>query len=127
MGGDRIHCEYDISAPTCDLTTIKLHWNSVLSTPGAKYATFDTSKIYLGTPMARPEYMRLPLRIIPPEIVQKYNLEAIAHDGWVYIKIVKGMYGLPQAGKLANDLLRSRLAGVGCHPCQYTAGLWTHV
>ena len=48
-GGDRINCDYDTSAPTCDLTTIKLHWNSVLSTLGAKYATFDISNFYLGT------------------------------------------------------------------------------
>ena len=37
VGGDRIHCDYDISAPTCSLPTIKLLWISVLSTPGAKY------------------------------------------------------------------------------------------
>ena len=31
VGGDRIHCDYDISTPTCSLPTIKLLWNSVLS------------------------------------------------------------------------------------------------
>ena len=77
--------------------------------------------------MERPEYMRLPIKIIPPEIIKQYNLEEIAHEGWVYIKIVKGMYGLPQAGKLANDLLKKRLASAGYHPCQHTTGLWTHV
>ena len=43
VGGDRIHCDYNISAPTCSLPTIKLLWNSVLSTPGAKYFTMDIS------------------------------------------------------------------------------------
>jgi hypothetical protein len=38
----------------------------------------------------------------PEEIVQKYNLNALAVDGWVYIEIRKGMYGLKQAGLLAN-------------------------
>ena len=35
VGEDRIHCDYYISAPTCGLPTIKLLWNSILSTPGA--------------------------------------------------------------------------------------------
>ena len=69
VGGDRIKCEYDISTPLCNLTTIKIYWNSVLSTPSAKYATFDISNFYPDTHMGCPEYMRLPLKIIPPEII----------------------------------------------------------
>ena len=57
VDGDRIHCDYDISAPTCSLPTIKLLWNSVLSTPGAKYFTMDTSNFYLGSPLEKPEYI----------------------------------------------------------------------
>ena len=56
--------------------------------------------------MDRPEYMRLPIKIIPQEIINKYNLNDIVEDGWVYVKIVKGMYGLLQAGKIANNLLK---------------------
>jgi Fe-S cluster biosynthesis and repair protein YggX len=37
------------------------------------------------------------------------------------------MYGLPIAGKLANNLLTKRIATAGYHPCQFTAGLWKHV
>ena len=43
VGGDRITCLYDVSTPTSDLPTIKILWNSVLSTPGAKYFTPDIS------------------------------------------------------------------------------------
>ena len=35
--------------------------------------------------------------------------------------------GLPQVGKLANDLLTERLAIAGYYPCQFTTGLWKHV
>ena len=77
--------------------------------------------------MARPEYMRIPLSIIPQEIVDRYTLNEIAEEGWVYIKIVRGMYGLPHAGKIANELLVSRMRGAGYHPCQFTPGLWRHV
>lgn len=59
--------------------------------------------------------------------MNKSNLKKIEHDGSVYIKIVKGMYGLPQAGKIANDLLTKRLAIHGYHPVNFIPGLWTHV
>jgi hypothetical protein len=37
------------------------------------------------------------------------------------------MYGLPQAGKLANDRLRHFLAPYGYVPCPVTPGLWKHL
>ena len=85
VGGDRITCLDSVSAPTADVPVIKLLWNSVLSTPGAKYFTMDISNFYLGTPMERPEYMRLPIKIIPQEIIEKYNLNDIESEGWVYV------------------------------------------
>ena len=81
--------------------------NSVLSTPGAKFFTLDVSNFCLGKPIKRPEYIRLPIKIIPQEIINKYNLNGIVEDGWLYVKIGKGMYGLPQAGKISNDLLKN--------------------
>ena len=95
VGGDKITCLYDVSKPTSDLPTIKMFWDSVLSAPGAKYFTLNISNFYLGTPMYRPEYMIIPLKIIPQEIIEKYKLNDIDENGWVYIKIVKGVYGLP--------------------------------
>ena len=113
VGSDSILCLYDVRIPTAHLPIIKMIRNSVLSTPGAQYMTLDISNFYLVTPMARPEYMRLPLKIIPQEIVSKYKLNDIADNGWVYLKIVKGMYRLPQSGKLAHDLLKKRLGEAG--------------
>jgi hypothetical protein len=46
--------------------------------------------------------------------------------GWVYIEIRKGMYGLKQAGLLANQLLQTRLAPFGYYPARHTPGLWLH-
>jgi hypothetical protein len=48
--------------------------------------------------------MNMLLPRFPKEIIQNYNLNALAVDGWVYIEIRKGMYGLKQAGLLANQL-----------------------
>jgi hypothetical protein len=40
--------------------------------------------------------------------------------------VEKGMYGLPQAGALANALLKQRLELHGYFECIYTPGLWRH-
>jgi hypothetical protein len=58
--------------------------------------------------------------------VEKYNLKALAVDGWVYIEIRKGLYGLKQAGLLSNQLLKKRLAHFGYYPARHTHGLWLH-
>jgi hypothetical protein len=44
----------------------------------------------------------------------------------MYIEVQKGMYGLPQAGILANQLLARRLAIQGYHQTKSTPGLWRH-
>ena len=36
------------------------------------------------------------------------------------------MYGLKQAGKIANDQLKERLIPHGYLPCKNTPGLWKH-
>jgi hypothetical protein len=63
----------------------------------------DIKNYYLGTPLPPFEYMKILLSRFPEEIIQKYNLNALSVDGWVYIEIIKGMYGLKQAGLLANQ------------------------
>ena len=67
------------------------------------------------------------MKSMPPEIVEKYDFRSKEDDGWVYFKIIKGMYGLPQAGKIANKLLIKRLRRFGYYPTDFTLGLWRHV
>ena len=50
IGDDHIKYKGKLATPISHLTTIKIHSNSVVSTPGAKYGTADVSKFYLGTP-----------------------------------------------------------------------------
>jgi hypothetical protein len=40
---------------------------------------------YLFTPLPRYEYMRMVLSRFPEEIIDNYNLKALAVDGWFYI------------------------------------------
>jgi hypothetical protein len=86
----------------------------------------DINKYYMCTPLPQFEYMKMLLSRFPEEIVQKYNLNAFTIDGWVYIEIRKGMYGLKQAGLLAIQLLQTRLTPFGYYPARHTPGLWLH-
>ena len=53
--------------------------------------------------MPRFEYMRMKLNIILGEVSQQYKLDQLQNNGWLYIKIKKGMYGLPHARILTNQ------------------------
>jgi hypothetical protein len=40
---------------------------------------------YLGTLLPRFVYMKMLISLFPEEIIQKYNLNTLTVDGWVYI------------------------------------------
>ena len=126
VGGNLIDYPYEVSTPTADMTTAKLVMNSTISTPGATFHCFDISNFYLNTPMERYEYMRIPLWAIPECIMEQYKLADLAHNGSVLVEIRKGMYGLPQAGKIAYDRLVQHLNKFGYGPTRHTDGLWRH-
>jgi hypothetical protein len=126
VGGDQIEYPGDKSTRTAGLTTAKILINSVISTLGAKFLVIDIKNFYLNTPLGRFEYMVINLSSLPQETIDKYDLIELAQDGKVYIEIQKGMYGLPQAGILANELLQRNLAEDGYRPTQHIHGLWKH-
>jgi hypothetical protein len=126
VGGDRLDYSGDVTTSTADIITFKILINSTLSTEDAAMMMMDINNYYLGTPLPRFEYIKMLLSRFPEEIIQKYNLNALAVDGWVYIEIRKGMYGLKQAGLHANQLIQTRLAPFGYYPARHTPGLWLH-
>ena len=127
IGGDRINYPGEVGTPTADMLLVKILFNSVISTDGAKFMTADIKDFYLNTPLQRYEYVRLRLPDIPDEIIAEYNLMNVATpDGSVYIEVQKGMYGLPQAGLLAQELLEGRLNQHGYRQSKLVPGLWTH-
>ena len=127
VGGDRLDYIGSTTTETADITTAKILFNSTISKPNAKFMGIDIKKIYLGTPMKEYEYIKIHLSKIPNEIIEKYDLETKADkDGWVYIEIQKGMYGLKQSGRIANDQLQAKLAKHGYYPTKTTPGLWKH-
>ena len=70
----------------------------------------DIKDFYLEKPMARSKFMRPKLSYLPESLVQQYNMEAKAtRDVYVHVHIRQGMYGLPQAGLIARQLLEKRI------------------
>jgi hypothetical protein len=90
------------------------------------YMCAEVKNFYLNTILDRPEFMKLALSIIPQEIIDIYKLLEKAKNGFVYIQINKIMNGLPQAGRLANDLRVKCLAPHGYRPVPHTHGMWKH-
>ena len=106
MGGNLINYPDDCGTPTADLISVKLMLNSVISTMNAKFMTIDLKDFYLMTPMARYEYFQMKLELFPDDIILEYNLRDKVDDkGYVYCEVKRGMYGLPQAGIIAQKLL----------------------
>ncbi len=127
VGGDKINYPGEVATPTADMLVTKMLFNSVVSTAGARFMTMDISNFYLMTPLLRPEYLKIKLSDIPTEIIAEYNLKAICtNKGHVFIEVTKGMYGLPQAGLLANELLEKQLNKHGYQQSKLVPGLWKH-
>ena len=60
-------------------------------------------------------------------MIDKYKLlNIVDNQGFLYVKIVKGMYGLKQAGIIAHKYLIHHLALFRYHPDRHTPGLWQH-
>jgi hypothetical protein len=125
-GGDKIEYAGNVSTPTVDMPTVKCHLNDVISTPNARYCTADAVNFYLGTPLPDYEYMRIPVSVIPADIMDQYNLAPLVHNAYIMVEIRKGIYGLPQAGILANQRLVANLAPHGYYPAPHTPGLFLH-
>ena len=71
LGGNCIHCDFDVGTSTAGMLLVKILLNSVISTPNAKFMTIDISDFYLITPLTRWEYVKLNLRDIPDEIISE--------------------------------------------------------
>ena len=126
VGGDKVDYPGEVSTKTTELVTCKILLNAVVSTPGAKFMTMDLKDFFLGNPLPRKEYARIPVHLVPQAIVELYNLQDYAHDGHYYMEISKGMYGLPQASRVAYDALAPRLKTEGYLPAKTTPGLFKH-
>ncbi len=109
-----------------DLDTAKFHWNSVISTKDARYMCLDIKNFYLTAALEYYEYMKMPLTLFPTWIVEQYDLNKHALHGFVHLEMQRAVWGLPQAGILANKCLRRKLAPLRYYESTHTPGLWYH-
>ena len=114
------------SSYTADMQTFKLLLNAVVS-EAAEFCTADISDFYLGSTLEEPEYMWLTRAQVPADICQRYGSDIIWRGDKAMVCITKGIYGLPQAGRLANIKLVTLLGKHGYHQCPNTPLLFRHV
>ena len=68
-----------------------------MATPKAKCVLAYIKFFYLNNALPDPEYMKFHISKIPQEIIDEYNLlDIVDNHGFVYVKIVKGIYGIKQ-------------------------------
>lgn len=127
IGGDKVTYDGDTAANTASMQLIKIMLNSVVSDKGAKFMTADISDFYLGTPLPDTVYMRIKLDHIPQAVIDQYDMATYAKHGAVVVAVMKGIYGLPQAGILAQDRLVKHLAAHGYRQAKHTPCLFKHV
>ncbi len=124
VGGNCINYPGAVATPTAEMLVAKLLFNSTISTRVARFMTMDISNFYLNSPLPCPEFICIKLSDIPEEIIVEYMLcEKATSNGSIHIMATKEMYGLPQAGLIANKLLESRLNKHGYRQSKLVPGL----
>ena len=131
VGGDKLEYHHDAASPTAALLDTKLIFNSTISDHkkhGSKFCSIDIKDFFLQTIMEESEYLRIHSKYFSKEFINTYKIHNLINkDGYVYCKIVKGMYGLKQAAILAYKQLVHRLEKHRYKPIKTTNGLWKHV
>jgi hypothetical protein len=125
--GNLINFPFELTTRTTNMVSSKLLWNSTISTPGACFAGADIRNMYLKTPLDHFKYMRMSISLFPTDIIDHYQLNSKVLKDNVNMETRKGMYGLPQAGILANKLLKKRLYNHSYFEQPHTPGLFSHI
>ena len=123
VGGDRLEYPHDASSPYVYILELKLLLNITISDArrGARFMSCDLKYFFLDAPMSRSEYIRINSKYFTPDIRDCYQIEGlIAADGYVYIKFIKGMYGLKQAAIIAYKQIIPHMEPHGYYPVPFT-------
>ena len=86
--GDCLSYGEDAGFPATDLLETKLLINSTISDAdaGAKFLSTDIKDYFLGSPMSKPEYMKVHISKFPDDIIDQYDLKSkMDKKGYIYI------------------------------------------
>ena len=125
-GGDQSDYAGDRTSFTVDYSTVKCLLNAIV-TENADHITLDLEDFYLYTTLDEPEYMRMPLAIIPMDLRKELRMDHLPDSTSILWEVLKGLYGMPQAGLLAQKDLNRLLTSHGYLVSSTTPGLYTHV
>ena len=129
IGGDKLDYYGNASSPAASLLETKLIINSVISdsSKGARFASLDIKDHFLQSLLPDAEYMKIHSKYFFEDIKSQYDIDTLIDtDGYVYCKIVKGMYGLKQAAKLGRETIINALKPFGYEPDAMAPNLWKH-
>lgn len=128
FGGNLLKNQYvgKTAAETASLPAFKILLNAVLSTRGAKFMTIDLKDMYLQSTLEQEEYVAIPVSEIPDASMERHNLRDKVRNGKVYFRVKKAMYGLPQAGYIAQQDLGKLLKANGFYECPRTPQVFRH-
>jgi hypothetical protein len=125
VGGDRTNYTSPVTARTASLEVVRSLLNSILA-DDADFMAADITDYYLGTPLLRPEFMRMSRKQVSATIIAEYGYEDYFINDMLYFQINKGMYGLPQAGLLAQNRLVAHIAEHGYTQSDLVPCLFRH-
>ena len=74
VGNNPIDYSTFVITATTEMQIVNLYINSVISDDKGSYPVFNIELFYLGTPMTRFKLMRIPLKYLPDNIVDQYNV-----------------------------------------------------
>ena len=69
------------------------------------------------------EYIMIQISMIPQDVLEKCNIKETLHNGYIFSRLTKGMYGLPQSGLTAYGALVKYLEPYGYRPSRKTPEL----
>ena len=76
--------------------------------------------------MEKHEYYKLSINLIPQEVIYEYNFMENKINGFPYVRVEKGIYGLVQAVIIALMALKEHLRPFGYEPVPINTVLWCH-
>ena len=131
-GGNRTSSYNGITASyQAAMTTVKLLLNKNISIDGSRWMTMDVADMYLHSrlPDDQWEYMVLNIDEIPQEIIDTYDITSYISPGdtKAYVEVTGALYGMKQAGYLANKDIVEHLANNGYTQQPNTPCLFSHV
>jgi hypothetical protein len=69
--GNLIDYLFKLTTCTGDMVSSKILWNNVISTKDACFANANIKNMYLKTPLDQFEYMKIPIALLPTDIIEK--------------------------------------------------------